>query len=460
MYDKLLKKKTIKEGKFYMPKAVMNIPEFALSFNCNPKLCNDKCCNKFNMVYISEKNYKAILACKNSKIKEIAEKHVKINEEANTKFEYAYIEPNGNCAFLDENEGCLIKSIMGEQHMGDPCSTYPKVYISIGGELDIGVSPCCPLILKEMLNLKSGVKFTKIQRNLNKDFTGRKYQDVYKRYEQFIPQLKQLAIKTMQNKNFTIPERLLIMQTLFNHLDYLFDKKDPKRDKFLKIYTNDLSNEECTTLLKEFQTTYKEQFILSYLIYMHVFHPQKESKLKELFEFISEFSDDVEISNMDETVKKYKEAYEKYYKPFEEKYGYKIENLLVNECFRNAIPFLYFRNMSDSVLFLTIYYSIIKFLICMDSLKTQSEISEERAFDLIYEVVKKFEAVEHYYENGYEGTLTNIRLIFMLSTMKIMKLKSIHFFRGLFGKIVEQEKSSDEEKIKSQEETSEKNQKA
>ena len=424
-----------------MPKVIMNMPDFALDFQCERAKCKDKCCNRFDIIYFSKESYNTLITCNNTELQTIAKKNLKINEASNTKYDYAFLKPEGKCKFLDKNGNCLIKDLLGEKYLGFPCASYPRAYVNMCGELDACALSSCPQMLKKMLDQESGIKFTKIQRNLSKDNPGQKYTDIYNKYASFIPELKRMAINLLQNRNFTIEKRLLLLTTFYNHLDQLFDVKDPKCAEFIKLYSSKLSDIKYASIFKNFKSSFKEQLVLGYLLFETMLRSNYNDEIDHLLDFIAELADGVDVKDMQDITQKYKAAYENYYIPFEEKYGYMIENILVNECFSNGIPFLYFNKMSDSALFLTVYFSMIRYLICMNSIKKQSKPSHDEVFTLIYAIAKRFEPTEHYYENGYNGVLTKVKLILVFEIIKNFKLKPISLINGLLGERKEDDES-------------------
>lgn len=425
-----------------MPRVIMNMPDFALDFQCERAKCKDKCCNRFDIIYFSKESYNTLITCNNPKVQTIAKKNLKINQASNTKYDYAFLKPKGACKFLDKSGNCLIKDSLGEKYLGFPCVSYPKAYINMCGELDTCTLSSCPQMLKKMLNQESGIKFTKVQRNLSKNNPGQKYTDIYNKYTSFIPELKHMAINLLQNRNFTIQKRLLLMATFYNHLDKLFEVKDPKCTEFVKLYSNKLSDEEYISIFKNFKSSFKEQLVLCYLLFEIMLRSNYNDEVDHLLDFIAELADGVDVKDMQEITQKYKTAYKNYYIPFEEQYGYMIENILVDECFSNGIPFLYFNSMSDSVLFLTVYFSMLRALICMNAIKKQSKPTPDEVFTLIYAIAKRFEPTEHYYENGYNGILTKVKLILVFKILKNFKLKPISLINGLLGECKEDEEST------------------
>ena len=147
-----------------MPRVIMNMPDFALDFQCERAKCKDKCCNRFDIIYFSKESYNTLITCNNQKVQTIAKESLKINEASNTKYDYAFLKPEGTCKFLDKSGNCLIKDSLGEKYLGFPCASYPKAYINMCGELDTCALSSCPQMLKKMLNQESGIKFTKVQK--------------------------------------------------------------------------------------------------------------------------------------------------------------------------------------------------------------------------------------------------------------------------------------------------------
>ena len=419
-----------------MPKVVVNIPECMLNFKCDRKKCQSRCCNKFEMVYFTKKAYEAMLGSKNEKLAKAAKKHIKLNEESITNYDSYILRLEDGCPLLELEGECLVESSLGEQFMGHPCRDYPKNYLNVSGELEIGISLLCKEALRRILTQKDGLKIATLQRKIDKSISGQKYTDVFGKYLGYIPELRSLALAWIGNRDFSISSRLLMMATIFTHLDGLFAVQDPKRGEFLKLYKKGLSKAECEAAISKFKSNFKEQFALSYIL-SDLLALGEDDELDQLLGFVQQFTDGLD-GNIGLCAKGYQQAYEEYFEPFEREHGYIFENLLVSEAINDGVPLLRFKNLGDSVLYLAVYYALTRFIICMQAMK-DGKITLETVFNLLDCVVSRFNSIESDYEHGYDGIMTKRKLILIFEKLKEFKLKKVQLINGLLGHTEEEQ---------------------
>lgn len=161
--------------------------------------------------------------------------------------------------------------------------------------------------------------------------------------------------------------------------------------------------------------------------------------------FAYEFADGVKVDDMDELTGKYQKAREQIYQPFVDEHGYILENFLVNEFFKDGLPFLYFKDMKDAMLYFVIYFSMLEFMICMIALR-DGKIDASNVHQLIVRLAKRFEPVSQHFENRYDGIVTKDKFKIVLGILENFRLKHLQVILGSLGRNTKQSEEKEKKK--------------
>ena len=95
----------------------------------------------------------------------------------------------------------------------------------------------------------------------------------------------------------------------------------------------------------------------------------------------------IEENNLDKIVEEYIKGYKNYFNPYFCKKPYVLENFLVNEIFKELIPFGRFDSIWDSYVYMSTIYSIVKFhLIGISTFN--KKLSDKLVVETIYPIAR------------------------------------------------------------------------
>lgn len=367
-------------------KVNMFIPKYMLTFKCIGSSCIDTCCAGWD-INIDEDTYKKYTNC-TGELKKIVQGKFRENKNSDDYLNRGFmiLKEHNKCPFLNDNLLCDIHGGVGEENLCITCKRFPRVYNIIDDIYEkSGLASCPEICTKAFLN-KDKMEFVEIEESVDESAIEiRRIVDteVFQESDsliQYFWDIRVNSINIMQNRNFSIEERLSILKYFYNKIEEYYNEKD-------------------FDLLEEFLDEYSEGNI--YLDYL------KTLDLNEGNEFYLSLVDEELIKNiksvrLKECVKEYKKGIlkvndivkyindEKSILNSIEKYSYILENYLVNQIFKDLIPFNKGESLNLSINVLINSYRIIKAYIIGISLNNK-EINEDLIIRVIQSLSKDIE---------------------------------------------------------------------
>lgn len=367
-------------------KVNMFIPKYMLTFKCIGSACTDTCCAGWD-INIDEDTYKKYTNCTGG-LKKLVQGKFRENKNSDDYLNKGFmiLKEHNKCPFLNDNLLCDIHGGVGEENLCITCKRFPRVYNIIDDIYEkSGLASCPEICTKAFLN-KDKMEFVEIEESVDESAIEiRRIIDteVFQESDsliQYFWDIRVNSINIMQNRNFSIEERLSILKYFYNKIEEYYNEKD-------------------FDLLEEFLDEYSEGNI--YLDYL------KTLDLNEGNEFYLSLVDEELIKNiksvrLKECVKEYKKGIlkvndivkyindEKSILNSIEKYSYILENYLVNQIFKDLIPFNKGESLNLSINVLINSYRIIKAYIIGISLNNK-EINEDLIIRVIQSLSKDIE---------------------------------------------------------------------
>lgn len=373
------------------------MPKFYKDFRCIGSNCEDTCCQNWR-VYLDKKTYKKYKKYKDDKeIKKLFDKVIKRNKNSFCEADYAIIdiEKGKECVFLDENKLCSIYTKCGEDFMGNTCKVYPRIYSDMNAFIEAGLELSCPEVCRLALLNQEKMEFDLTDIDIkNNLFSGFNF-NLFKTKEQNIFwDLRNFSIGLIQNRNYTIDERMMILGIIINDIDLLF--KSEYYDKVLKKisdYQYAIDNMEFKDVVKSLDIKTEEQLNLikeiSKLAYKGNESNNSYDKLfnesLELLEYDEE--------NMEKMTLNYKENKELYYKNIIDKKSYILENYIVTIMYNTKFPYsiMFNSNLFDNFCAVVMKFAILKFNLISRAKYFGEDISDDKLINIIYKISRNLE---------------------------------------------------------------------
>lgn len=343
-------------------------PEYMKKFHCIGPECEDSCCIGW-MVELDKSTYLRYKKVQDNELKPIFEKMVnrKHNKKSNDSYGKIKMEQGERCPFLDSKNLCRIHGKLGEDYLSDTCALYPRNVNRVDGKLERGATMSCPEIARLALLNSDGVAFEHIEESNDErmrvhfdfDTEGYLYMNSPKRY---FWDIRIFALSLIQNREYSLDDRLVMLGMVYKRIEEYTLKKNVKEipamlENLGELIASGAFKEELgkiptnTQVQMRFAKEMTDQKVSQGV--------QSERYLECLKETLFNIGH-AEGEDIESVLKNYNENYSEYLQPYLKEKEYILENYMINEYFREMMPFGEYKSIWDSYIFLSVIYSMVK----------------------------------------------------------------------------------------------------
>ena len=367
-------------------KVNMFMPKYMLTFKCIGSACADTCCAGWD-INIDEDTYKKYTNC-TGKLKELVQGKFRENKNSEDYLNKGFmiLKEHNKCPFLNDNLLCDIHGGIGEENLCITCKRFPRVYNIIDDVYEkSGLSSCEEICNIAFLN-KEKMEFIETEEEIDESAIEIRRIIDTEAFEgtdsllQYFWDIRINSINIIQNRSFSIEERLGILKSFYTKIEEYYNEKDFEGiEDLLGEYGE--GNIDFDSL-KILDLNESNEFYLS-LLNKELIKNIRSIRLKECVEEykkgILKENDIVNYINNEKTILK-----------SIEKYSYILENYLVNQIFKDLIPLNRGESLNLSINILINSYRIIKAYIIGIALNNK-EINEDLILRVIQSLSKDIE---------------------------------------------------------------------
>lgn len=360
------------------------IPKYMVDFKCVSSSCIDTCCAGWD-INIDSNTYNKYINSTGASKKLLDGKF--ISNKYNHDFfneGFMILKPENKCPFLNSGMLCDIHGNIGEDNLSITCKSYPRVFNIVDNIYEkSGLPSCYEICLKAFLN-KDKMEFVELEENIDeKNIEIRRIIDS-EAFEgtdnllQYFWDIRIISINIMQLRNFTIEERLSKLKEFYTNIEVLYSLEDLDA---IDSLIEDVSSENFDYSILKSSINFSEDIdFYNSLLDDNLLNNIKSVRLKDC---VNEYKSGILKSN---NIKKNNE----FIKELDE-YSFIFENYLVNQIFKDLIPFNKGCNFSNSINFLINTYRVIKAYIIGISLNSTQHITAEDIVRVIQSLSKDIE---------------------------------------------------------------------
>lgn len=260
----------------------LNLETFT-DFVCTGDKCTFTCCGGGWEIVIDEKTYEYYRSV-SGEFGERLRRNIRRENGKNTFI----LNEHGNCPFLNDRSLCEIYINLGEEHLSNTCTYYPRYSFYSGDICFAGVSVSCPEVSKEFLSHEEPllIDFAEDDQQLSID------RESSTDWGLFNNALRVLinSINIAQNRDISIRERLALIVIFTSRFQsYSDNEQDPS--SLIELFSNP---DEYIPLLSKVKFndndfSIKNAFCTGFLIICRQLD-QVNDKLPEISELIDHYS--------------------------------------------------------------------------------------------------------------------------------------------------------------------------
>lgn len=367
--------------------------DYVDEFRCVGNECEDTCCKDW-VITVDKKTYLKYKNLPSVEFKTKLMDCVKRNRQSKNDYDYAKIKLINNlCPMLTEEGLCGIYTNIGEESMCHTCKVYPRYYNIVDDRIEYSLTLSCIEVAKGLLTRKSPIEFNFDMKELSNVTPNKKIKTLNgKRLrEKYFNEIRSFSIGLIQNRNFSIEERLSILGLFINSINNISEERLVLDT--IERYARNIENGEYGDLLKDIDENKNMDAQLEFLINIYNVILDKNINNQKYLQSINFIVNNFRLNSKDLDLMKesYKASLDEYYNPFMKKYEYIYENYLVSYMFKNLFPI---SNMSllDTYVDLVVHFAIIK----MNLIGICGYYKENMDIDKVIDLVQSFVlVVEH-----------------------------------------------------------------
>ncbi len=346
-------------------------PSYMKAFNCIGSECEDSCCIGWKVV-IDKGTYLRYKKAQDKELKPLFQRMINRERHQNNDVSYGKIKmvENGGCPFLDKESLCKIHRKLGAEYLSDTCALYPRHVNQIDGRLERSAVVSCPEIARIALLYSKGIQFEQVEEDIKNRISIQKSFDTeghlyINRPERYFWDIRMFSLSLLQDRRYTLGERLVILGMVYKRIDKLYLNNNIKEiSSMLENMSDIIETMDLKKDIENIPTNIQMQFdlakgIIGLRTQLGVPNQRYKECINETLIGLG-LKDGEEVENMESIVENYKHNYNNYLLPYIKEKEYILENYLVNEYFKDIMPFGNYGTIWDSYIFLCILYGMIK----------------------------------------------------------------------------------------------------
>jgi lysine-N-methylase len=359
-----------------MSKRTVLQPEYLSRFSCIGGACEDSCCVGGWNIFVDKKTFLKYRDVEDKDMKAVLDKVVKRNRGKNASdanyasFRLMRNDKDKSCMFLSKDRLCHIQNTLGYGYLCDVCAIYPRFYKMADKKLERCATMSCPEAVRAALQNPDGIAFetAEIDPKTNRipprvAAIDTRQTKLAAKSAKFFWDVRLWCLTLLQNREYTIGQRLIILGMLCHNMDELEKKGGVEA---IPALLEDFGNEIESGALKQSLGAVKnnlqiqlklakeladERLSMEYVANENYIKCTKET-LAGLDCFVDTPAEDI--------LKKYAANRETYVADYLKEKDYVLENFLVNEFFMRLMPFGTGDTAFESYMFLCILYAMVK----------------------------------------------------------------------------------------------------
>lgn len=343
--------------------AVLNMPAYLVDFRCLGPKCEDHCCYGWDII-VDKRSYRRYQKPISTDIGRRLRAVVRRNRKDAFDGNYARIGRSGDvCPFLTLDRYCRIHAELGEDWLPDTCAVFPRHLRARQGWIEVSASLACPEIARRALGNPHGI--TMVSARIDSEAAA-----MMRAVEPKPPievetaglALRSFALSLLQDRQHALWRRLL---ALGYFLDMAGRVDAPSGTinvpAIVDVFTRRVKSGEIMGRIEDAPTLTGMQLQLVRRLHdemmpsvcVEAFRRCAEDCLAGLhYSGAQPFTEAIGRG--------YDSAFDRFYRPFFQRYGFMLENYLVSYLLHHDIGFHQGRRLYDDYVTMALNYAMLK----------------------------------------------------------------------------------------------------
>lgn len=208
-----------------METQVFWMPDYYPAFSCKMGSCRNTCCSGWPISFSLEDYFKLINAECSPPLRQKLDRGIKVALNP-APDRYAEILPrfDGSCPMRLEDGRCAIHAELGEQALSNVCRLYPRGIRKEEDGYEISCANSCEAVLELFLSRREPIGFLKSELDIKLPPIAAR--TVFFKTQGREREIRLSLIRTMQHRNFTLPERLAALDERLHSLESVLKAGD------------------------------------------------------------------------------------------------------------------------------------------------------------------------------------------------------------------------------------------
>ena len=276
----------------------------------------------------------------------------------------------GACNFLSEYGLCTVQQRFGTGYLSKVCNNYPRTYNVINNQyFEKNYYLSCPAVIKSLLLLERKLTFSQVRENIVLDavFINQhiKTKDIF---DVDFYGLRDFIISVLQDDNYALKERLLILAYFFDSIKEIKDRQAVQ--EITQMFSQMVASESIKDVLGGVKGDRDSYYELLQSVIKTIFSIAGHAEFKKYCEQMY-----YKLHLDKEARTNYFYLYDGYYEVFLKKHPFVLENYLVY-CVASTLFPLNNTDLWDSFVQLIIRWTIINFCFMGLMSENTTEIKE------------------------------------------------------------------------------------
>lgn len=207
----------------------LKVPDYYKNFKCIAGDCKDSCCAgwEVDVDRQAQEYYAAVEGDFGKRLKEST-----ILDEEGIRFT---LTENKRCCFLNDCNLCDLYTALGEEHLCETCTEFPRFYECFGDLKEKGISLSCPTAAELILTHEEPLTWEEQEENDEISLNDIDY-DLYMQ----LMAARQQCFEILQNRNRHIIWRIIVILLFANDIQkYIFKGKYKKIGRVREKYADE-----------------------------------------------------------------------------------------------------------------------------------------------------------------------------------------------------------------------------